>query len=275
MRDADAYADKAATFEDHASTRLGEVVTNLEKVADETTARSHKADQFETVASKRLEEVVLRLENVANEIATRAIARFPDNISPIVTLISGAHTRVLIASDVAAYGQLSNATHSTDYIHTVAGLASTKNVDVKVISYSGECADKERRKQFEDYVKSGEAGLKALLDEDRWRQFSRKHPHLAPRNFDDFFNALLRNDAECRRNFANAGVDVYELSDINLGPPVFFWVRDKEEAIFSLFTEGEKAREVSFRTKDPAIIQMLVDTFEAAQAQAVRVAPAV
>ncbi len=256
-KQAEASEQAARNFKDGLDTinQVTERIKNQEEShAQQARAAAQNAEQ-ELAILKRL------AENITSTVQTRAIGHFPENLRSIIELVSRAKHSLMIACDVAAYGQLSNPEECQHYFAALVA-AAARGVDVQMIAYSGSRADVERRQQFADYVGDGPAGLERLLNEPRWQEFAKRN-RLAPiASFDDLFRSLMLTDLLFRRDLSSTGrVPVCELGEANPSLPAFFWLRDDEEAIFSLFTIGEKSREISFRTVDQSITDILQSTF--------------
>jgi hypothetical protein len=202
-------------------------------------------------------------ENLSSTVQTRAIGHFPENLRAIVDLIEHTNERLVIATDVASYGQLSNPDECARY-HAALVACAARYVSVEIIAYSGVRSDAERRWQFTDYVKKGDEGFHDLVGEERWTHFAKKNGIVNVKNCDDVFKALVFADLKFRYGISQTStVKVFDLPNPVDTLPVFFWLRDGEEAIFSLFTVGENGREISFRTVDQSITDILGETFAA------------
>jgi hypothetical protein len=202
-------------------------------------------------------------ESLSSTVQTRAIGHFPENLRAIVELIGNTKKRLVIATDVASYGHLSNPDECARY-HAALVACAARSVSVEIIAYSGARADAERRWQFTDYVKKGEDGFRELVGEERWKRFAAKNGIVNVKNCDDVFKALVFADLKFRHGISQTStVKVFDLPNPVDTLPVFFWLRDGEEAIFSLFTVGENMREISFRTIDQSITDILSETFAA------------
>jgi hypothetical protein len=202
-------------------------------------------------------------ESLSSTVQTRAIGHFPENLRAIVELIENTKKRLIIATDVASYGQLSNPDECARY-HAALVDRAAHSVDIEIIAYSGARADNERRWQFIDYVNKGEEGFQELISQERWKHFAAKNGIVNAKNCDDFFKALVFADLKFRHGISQTStVKVFDLPNREDTLPVFFWLRDGEEAIFSLFTVGENGREISFRTVDQSITDILSETFDA------------
>jgi hypothetical protein len=215
----------------------------------------------------RLQDQITRLhtlsETLKNTVQTRAIGHFPENLRAIVDLIDHTNERLVIATDVASYGQLSNPDECVRY-HAALVACAARSVDVEIIAYSGARADSERRWQFTDYVKKGDEGFQELISQARWKRFSEKNRIINVKSCEDVFKSLVFADLKFRHGISQTPtIKVYDLPNPVDTLPVFFWLRDGEEAIFSLFTVGENGREISFRTIDQSITDILGETFAA------------
>lgn len=202
-------------------------------------------------------------ESLTNTVQTRAIGHFPENMRAIVALIKDTNERLVIATDVASYGQLSNPDECARY-HAALVACAARDVSVEIIAYSGTRADAERRWQFTEYVKKGDDGFRELVSEDRWKHFAGKNGIVNVKDCEDVFKALVFADLKFRHGISQTStVKVFDLPNPVDTLPVFFWLRDGEEAIFSLLTVGENGREISFRTVDQSITDILGETFAA------------
>lgn len=202
-------------------------------------------------------------ESLSSTVQTRAIGHFPENLRAIVELIGNTKKRLVIATDVASYGHLSNPDECARY-HAALVACAARSVSIELIAYSGARADAERRWQFTEYIKKGEDGFRDLVSEERWTRFAAKNGIVNVNNCDDVFKALAFADLKFRHGISQtATVKVFDLPNPVDTLPVFFWLRDGEEAIFSLFTVGENVREISFRTIDQSITDILSETFAA------------
>lgn len=217
--------------------------------------------------AEKNQEQITRLhtlsESLSNTVQTRAIGHFPENLRPIVELIEHAKKRLVIATDVASYGQLSNPDECVRY-HAALVACAARNVNVEIIAYSGVRADAERRWQFTEYVQKGDEGFRKLVSEERWKHFAEKNGILNVKSCDDVFKSLVFTDLKFRQGVSQTStIKVYDLPNPVDTLPVFFWLRDGEQAIFSLFTVGENGREISFHTIDQSITDILGETFTA------------
>jgi hypothetical protein len=233
------------------------------KLAEENHKQLSSLHELSDENRKQLSSLRELSENLSNTVQTRAIGHFPENLRAIVELIENSNKRLVIATDVANYGQLSNADECARY-HAALVDCEARSVSVEIIAYSGARADAERRWQFTDYVKKGEDGFRELVGEERWIRFAEKNRIVNVQNCDDVFKALVYADLNFRHGISQTStVKVFDLPNAVDTLPVFFWLRDGEEAIFSLFTIGEKGREISFRTVDQSITDILSETFDA------------
>lgn len=242
---------------------------NRDQLSRLQTLSNENRDQLSSLhtLSKENRDQLSRLhtlsESLSSTVQTRAIGHFPENLRAIVDLIERTNERLVIATDVASYGHLSNPDECARY-HAALVACAARYVSVEIIAYSGARADAERRWQFTDYIKNGEDGFRELVGEERWIRFAAKNGIVNVKNCDDVFKALVFGDLKFRHGISQTStVKVFDLPNPVDTLPVFFWLRDGEEAIFSLFTVGENVREISFRTIDQSITDILGETFAA------------
>lgn len=242
------------------SESLSSTVTDLAKENRDQLRSLHTLSES---LNSKLSYLHMLSESLSSTVQTRAIGHFPENIRAIVELIGNTKKQLVIATDVASYGQLSNPDECARY-HAALVDCAARSVSVEIIAYSGARADAERRWQFTDYVKKGDEGFQDLISEERWKRFAAKNGIVNVKNCDDVFKALVFADLKFRHGISQtASVKVFDLPNPVDTLPVFFWLRDGEEAIFSLFTVGENGREISFRTVDQSITDILSETFAA------------
>lgn len=262
IKDAREQAIAAAAAADGFRDGLQTINAVTVRLQDQEDSHARQAQAAAQSAEQELASLKLLTQSITSTIQTRAIGHFPENLRAIIDLVGRAKSSLVIACDVAAYGQLSNSEECQHYFAALVDRAA-RGVDVQMIAYSGARADAERRLQFATYVADGATGLERLTQELRWQRFASRNKLAPVSSFDQLFQSLLLADLLFRRDLSSTGgVPLYELGDANRSLPAFFWLRDNEEAIFSLFTVGEKSREISFRTIDQSITDILQATFQ-------------
>jgi hypothetical protein len=263
---AGATTDRLAAAEENRETRA--YLTGLKLSLASSTDALAKLERLtasigdsEETARKELAELRSLTAEITPAIQTRTIGAFPANIPLIVDLIGKAKSSIVIATDVAFYGHYSSPAWSEGY-HAALAKAAAGGVAVRVICYSGDRARAERRRQFSMLANESD-GLAETIKDERWRAFSARHALKPVSTIDDFILSLEYADRKFKSSISSfVGVEIHELPQLAQSLPVFFWLCDNDEAIFSLFTVGERSREISIRTKDRSILDKLRTTYD-------------
>ena len=216
-----------------------------------------------------------------NAIHTRSLHGFPDNIPELVKLIRNTKKELFIAVDVASYGILSNYEGFRAYRDALKMKLSDPNVSVKMVAYTGN----NLRDALSNSVGTT-ANLRLATSSGRFFEraevtASLKEPAgitegvhaLNARRFRDrFLDVALQVDKRTMGilfNSKDESSDVRGLPMDSQRPvqlPLHFWVRDNEEAVFSIFSHSTEATsdgaarkpyEASVHTRDSAIIGAL------------------
>lgn len=197
------------------------------------------------------------IKEIAGAISTQYVGTFPDNIEPIVKLIESTRKILWIVTDVPAYGHFSQPGAHAAYWQAIEKFLPARPDKVfRILSYNS----KARRRFAPEQINVKD--LEELKRRESFKRFYEFWPKKAyPTKLDDFFENLERENVEFLRQLIRLGAEPYETTtDSPL--PVFMWLSDDRQAIFSFFNYGANAREVSFRTNDPRLINVLKEIAE-------------
>ncbi len=165
-------------------------------------------------------------QRIAESVSTRFIDNFPRNIPALVKLVETARDTIVICADYAGYGEFSNREGFEDYRHALTKAVAAK-VKVNMFLYD-------------------EAAMREALK----RQF--------PDEVDSFFQKEIDRELAIRNEFKNSGITI---TDVHTDLPVFLWLVDGREAIFSFHVfrsaPGDSFREAAFRTLDARFVEVL------------------
>jgi hypothetical protein len=207
-----------------------------------------------------------KIEAIAGSVSTQYVNVFPDNMPKINELLEKTQKSLVIVSDIGAYGHFSSPHNSNSYVGELDRLSDpAKKIDLEFICYSRAAADEHLQDQF---------GLNTLLasfngDQGKaWQKFHDDHKDAfaAYRPWHYNKEPIDMDDLKKQINDATDGLltmlrsrkgqeSIYLASKTEL--PIFMWIIDDKEAIFSFHTYGQNAREDSFRTTDPRFIARL------------------
>jgi hypothetical protein len=243
-----------------------------------------------------LRQVSETLKGVSDSVLTRTVGGFPHFIPHVTALLAQAEESILVMCDNPAYGIVSKGDSFDDYLgelkRQIARRTSHPSLSVEMMFL----AEEERRELHRDQVK-----LHAETQEDweRWRESVAVHgrleeflkrvhsicePAALPISDADVSNTLSGlsveqyvkrleevNSAILTYHFYGAKRYVLKLRDgaeqpqaLSYGPSIYFWMRDKQHAIFAIVPLGntpEQSREIAFETHDPGMIEALRGMF--------------
>jgi hypothetical protein len=222
-------------------------IRNLESVSYGLTKTTDNVDGLR-------EELANSTEDLKTQLSTRRVGVFPGFMPKIVELLDSANARIMIFCDFPAYGDFSSS-YSREYAAAVRKNAT---------KISLLCLCKEERKNLVNKQISDKSWAS-------WRQeHSKKLREFLERlgtyplsglriDRDELMEILDQRDTQALDGeFKQA--KVHETTQVM---PLYFWIVDGEEAIFSLAPLIKaSALEVGFRTTDSDLIEALEDIFE-------------
>lgn len=251
--------------------QISKTVNNLQTTTDATLTKSQNVVNNLSATSDALERLV-------QTVPTRFVGEFPHNLAPITDLIKSTNKELRILVDVPGYGHFSNETGFVKYRSAIEELtrkkiAGTPNskVQVTMLVYDRETIEASRAEQFaatygyqvgekNDVMSSS---FMALTQNPRWGEFEGTYKNrfaaMKPTTWNAFFELLHGVNEDHIKRFKDNHVNVQE---INGKRPMFIWLKDGREAIFSLVSFGTR-REISFYTRDATLIDGLRSFFVA------------
>lgn len=233
--------------------------SNNWKVALEAFCNSLKRRIKEVETNRKPEDIFNDIveqmrELLSTHLNTNYIGEFPDFFeTSICQCINRAEKEVFIACDFPAYGSFSKPEIYEKYLELLKNKRS-KGVEVKVIMLNEKGRKELNALQFaqsEEQWKSLQEN-KSFIDKlEKFRlRSSRKII-----NQKDFFEALTKHQNFAATNLITKYADtVTELSSIM---PIYIWIADEKNAVFSIPTFGEYSVEHGFETKDKNLIKAL------------------
>jgi hypothetical protein len=195
-----------------------------------------------------LQSQTAKLREIAERPPTQYVDVFPDNMSRITRLVSEAKAKLTIVGDFCAYGHYSNPSAYGNYFDAIKKLAEA-NVGVEMYLYDDAVYKKATDSQLG-------TDFNTLKNSIRFKRYFEFHPKTTrPNNMKEFRALMDSEQNKCVEALSEAGVRVHK--NISIMLPIFMWMRDADEAIFSMYNLGDRAREVSLVTKDRSLINML------------------
>lgn len=215
---------------------LGQNITQSSTL-NEISARIEKQAQA-------INEQAQAINEQSQSLTTQNISDFPGNIPEIVKLINNAESELLIVTDVPYYGCYSNPIESQKYLDAIIHKIDSR-VKVKIVVYEDSLRSSAREKQFESKK------FNEWSQTEKFKSFCiGAHDQIS--SYHDFSIEIEKRHTyfiqqACRRqNYIHI---------MKNKTPIFLWVRDKKEAIFS-FPDDWKEEKV-FRTFDKDLVEIL------------------
>ncbi len=194
-----------------------------------------------------------RIDRIADSISTQYVDVFPNNMPDVISLINRTQKNLTIITDVAAYGHFSSPDNSREYVRALNNLNnSQKDVQIKVLYYETTKGKAKLAEQFASEI----LDWSAFTAGPRYQNYSRHYPADLPKDADALYNQIIQAGEKLKTNLQgiNSKTRVVTTSD---DLQIFMWIRDGEEAMFSLHNYGPNTREDSFKTIDKRLITRL------------------
>jgi len=185
-----------------------------------------------------------RLTGIHQSLSTRVVGNFPDNVPHITSLLGEAKGQILIVCDSPAYGFFSNRRAYLDYRHKLQTLADD-DVNIKMVAFDRERSIGASRAQFG-------SDIDKIRELDSYKQYF-SGTDSEPQTAEEFFEYLESKVDRERDVFASL------LTETNGDIPLYFWLVDGREAVFSFPTLRKRPPEVAFRTSDKWLIEIFKD----------------
>jgi hypothetical protein len=200
-----------------------------------------------------LQKQTADLQELTKHAPIRFVGTFPHNMSSLTQLAQATINKLLVVGDFCAYGHYSNPEAYREYLNALEELPS-KGAAVEMFLYNDDTAQKATLSQFP-------TDFSNITNDPKFKHyFDDLHPHLAkPHTVKEFTTAINAEQDTCVRELQTKGVKVYKTITATL--PLFIWLRDNKEAIFSVYNLGDEAREVSLSTTDDTLNILLQEIY--------------
>lgn len=214
-----------------------------------------------------LQKKTEELEIIAERPPIQFVGTFPDNMKTITRVAKDTKVKLLVVGDYCAYGHYSNPEGYKEYIQTLETLADN-NVSVDMYLYDDETTRKTLISQFtSDFRKiENSQKFKHYFDDVHRSDLKR------PRSLTEFESVMNTQQKSCVDELSAKGVSIHRTISNTL--PLFIWLRDGDEAVFSVYNLGDNAREVSIATKDKTLVNLLEEIYTQAVRRSSTVAAA-
>src|SRR5258708_5256491 len=190
-----------------------------------------------------------------NSSSAKYIGDFPQNLKQITDLVKSTQRHLVVVADFPGYANYSDPKLFDEYWKQITLLAarSAPKVRIDVYFYDSATADCAQQLQF--------AQKRSPESPSAWRtdpRFARYMSHRGipenqqPKTSAALDQLLLKFDEDLIRQMQDLDIRVRRVAVLL---PLFIWMKDEEEAVFSFYNLGDAFREVSLETQDTQLIQ--------------------
>lgn len=212
---------------------------------------------------KDMRTIERRMNDVMNKISTRGIGPFPDNLDDIVSLVRNAKTSVRIIVDFPGYGQYSAPELHKEYLAALTEAAHRPKVEFQLVSYD----DVLTREESKLELASASTSSMRKGDKEKFEKYlaANNIPSMkAPKTFAEL-HALLKQQQD--KNLADLAASIknsggLECRYLSERAPVFLWLVDDREAVFTFKNLEKNELAYSIRTTDGWLVNNLEVYFE-------------
>lgn len=227
-------------------------------------AKEHKRDLSKQMT--KLEQQTVGLQAIRQSLSTRYLGLFPQYLAELAELVRQARQEIRILCDYPAYGCFSDAKAFLAYRRAIEDKI---NDGVKVYLL---CYNEEKRSQFND-----EQFPQGGTEWSAWKSKKENHARLEPLFQDyrklagltissvdeldetDFKKLVLAAD---RKMLDETLAKATNTTEIETFIPIFFWLIDGREAVFSIASLSGEVSEHGFRTVSNDFIIAFKDMWE-------------
>lgn len=188
------------------------------------------------------------MRDIAGSMTTKFVGRFPDHMPEVIRLLESAEREVTILCDLLGYGHYSSPEQCRRYRATILKLSG--DVKFNIAIYSPKRADQVAQEQL---GKSFEK-ISSSRTYNRWLEFYGISPQDAPKNIDEFYDRFKRNYDDQLQCFDMGSIEINQVDQKTI--PVFFWIVDERDAVFSFPSLSIDPPEVAFKTSDRSLIEI-------------------
>ena len=193
-----------------------------------------------------------KMELVARSMSTRYIGVFPKDMDDIIDVIGLADQELLIMSDFVDYGSYSKPEGHQRLLEAVMD-ARGRGVSVHWLVYSDGPAHETLASQFK------EAGFGETRTSLKFSKYFEYWPGIeAPDNHAEFLKLLRQKEQDIANDLLDKGVEIHTLPEKVW---LFFFMQDKQDAVFLFEDIGAEEQGLAFRTRDAKLVETFCGIF--------------
>ena len=189
---------------------------------------------------KVLKETTKTMKDLSQSVLTQYVGAFPEFMPKLTELLDRAEAKVTIMCDIVEYGHYSNYEESSRYSEKLKELCN-KKIDVNLVIYED--------KELADAITVQFNGR--LKESGNLEKYKKRCKNENIHTFDQFRESLVRYNKKACKQFSKA-----IFVKVKKKMPVYFWIADDREAIFSFAGLHVRPNAVAFKTIDPNLIDV-------------------
>jgi hypothetical protein len=193
-----------------------------------------------------------KMEQLARSMSTRYIGIFPKDMDDIIEVINLADQELLIMSDTVDYGSYSRPETYQRLLNAVLS-ARERGVSVRWLAYGEKPGEETLLSQFK------EADFDDTRNSPKFRNYfkywSGKQP---PETHAEFLTILREKEKDFLKDLRDKGTEIHTLSEKVW---LFFFMQDKQDAVFLFEDIGAEEQGLAFRTRDAKLVETFCGIF--------------
>jgi hypothetical protein len=193
-----------------------------------------------------------KMELVARSMSTRYLGIFPKEMNEIIDLIHLADKDLLIVSDFVDYGGYSSP-ETYQLLFEAVLRARARGVSVRWLVYAEEPAKQTLLCQFtqEDFA--------SVVKDPKFDNYFSYWPGInKPRDYAEFCAILYRKENDFADDLRDKGVEIRTLPEKVW---LYFFMQDRQDAVFLFEDIGADNRGLAFRTRDAKLVETFFGIF--------------
>jgi hypothetical protein len=192
-----------------------------------------------------------KMELIARSMSTRYLGIFPKEMDEIIDLIDLADKELIIISDFVDYGAYSRP-ETYQRLFDAVMRARDRGVSVQWLVYSEGPAQQTLVNQFKDDFARISNDPKFINYFNYWRGIDKPHDHAT------FLQTLYGKENVFAGDLLDKGVEIRTLSEKIW---LFFFMQDKQDAVFLFEDIGANDQGLAFRTRDAKLVETFCGIF--------------
>jgi len=199
--------------------------------------------------------------NKVPDSTTRYVEVFPRNVPALTKLIESTGDHLAVVADYCGYASYSAPERYAEYKSALIGVAARgKDVDLRV--YKERAAEEMMARQFGLDKPNAEEAYKAMSAGPIFKAYFAYYENIGkrrsiPEGSRAFVQLMLKDETDCVEELRSKGVKV--LRELTSQPPLFIWIKDNNQAMFSVYNLSSDPKEIAMITENSTLVRLLGD----------------